>query len=237
MTASNPILNNEQGPVERAPELATRVAQPGGVIRRNLKMQVYLGIAVLFIVATAVSSLRHKPTAKQQNQVTPMAQTSDANIEEMRKSLELQQRQAAAIRLPNQPDGATPTPGESSAPAALAYNCVPGQPCPPTTRSSYQQYQQQLSPEQQEQMQLAQQERELAYKARFASNLAYSQSHAIRGSSSLVATNQPLTNDRAFDSARPPETNFNVPVPYSAASPETQAVPAQPTSIVQSAPS
>jgi hypothetical protein len=90
MSASNPMLNDEQGAVERAPELATRMAQPGGVIRRNLKMQVYLGIAVLFIVATAVSSLRHKPTTKQQNQATPMAQTSDANIEEMRKSLELQ---------------------------------------------------------------------------------------------------------------------------------------------------
>jgi type IV secretion system protein TrbI len=237
MSASNPILNNEQGPFERAPELATRVAQPGGVIRRNLKMQVYLGIAILFIVATAVSSLRHKATPKQQNQVTPMAQTSDANIEEMRKSLELQQRQAAAIRLPNQPEGATPTPADSSAPnpAALAYNCVPGQPCPATTPSSYQQYQQQLSPEQQEQMQLAQQERELAYKARFASNLAYSQSHAIRGPSSLVAT--PLTNDRGFDSARPPETNFNVPASYGAASPGTLAAPAQPTSLVQSAPS
>ena len=239
MGAGNPILNNEQGPFERAPELATRVAQPGGVIRRNLKMQVYLGIAVLFIVATAVSSLRHKPTAKQRNQATPMAQTSDANIEEMRKSLELQQRQAAAIRLPNQPEGATPTPGESSAPnpAALAYNCVSGQPCPATTPSSYQQYQQQLSPEQQEQMQIANQERELAYKARFASNLAYSQSHAIRGPSSLVATNQPLTNDRGLDSARPSDTTFNVPASYSATSRETLAAPAQSTSLVQSAPS
>src|SRR5215831_16469533 len=157
MSASNPIPHNEHGAFEAPPELATRVAQPGGVIRRNLKMQVYLGIAVLFIVATAVSSLRHKPTPKQQNQATPMAQTSDANIEEMRKNLELQQRQAAAIRLPNQPDGATPTPADSAPnPASLAYNCVPGQPCPPTTPSSYQQYQQQLSPEQQEQMQLAQ---------------------------------------------------------------------------------
>jgi hypothetical protein len=49
------MLNDEQGAFERAPELATPVAQPGGVIRRNLKMQVYLGIAVLFIVATAGS--------------------------------------------------------------------------------------------------------------------------------------------------------------------------------------
>src|SRR5581483_1530602 len=234
MSAGNPILNKEQCAVEDPPELANRVAQPGGVIRRNLKMQVYLGMAVLFILATAVSSLRHKPTTKQQNQATPMAQTSDANIEEMRKSLELQQRQAAAIRLPNQLEGATATPADSApSPAALAYNCVPGQPCPATTPSSYQQYQQQLSPDQQEQMQLAQQEQELAYKARFASNLAYSQSHAIREPSSLVATNQPLTNNRGFDSGHPPETEFNVPASYSTTSRGTLATPAHPTSLVQ----
>jgi type IV secretory pathway VirB10-like protein len=236
MSASNPMMNNEQGAFERAPELATRVAQPGGVIRRNLKMQVYLGIAVLFIVATAVSSLRHKPATKQQNQVTPMAQTSDANIEEMRKSLELQQRQAAAIRLPNQPEGAMPTPADSAAsPASMSYNCVPGQPCPPTTPSSYQQYQQQLSPQQQEQMQLAQQERELAYKARFASNLAYSQSHAISGPSSLVASTQALMNGRGIDSALPVQTNLNL--PYALASSGTVAAPAQATSLTESGPS
>src|SRR5438876_12194996 len=115
MSAGNPMLNDEQAAFERAPELATRVAQPGGVIRRNLKMQVYLGIAVLFIVATAVSSLRHKPTPKQPNQAMSIAQISDANIEEMKKSLELQQRQAAAVRLPNQPEGTTSTPPDSPA--------------------------------------------------------------------------------------------------------------------------
>jgi len=236
MSASNPIPHNEQGGFEAPPELATRVAQPGGVIRRNLKMQVYLSIAVLFIVATAVSSLRHKPTPKQQNLATPMAQTSDANIEEMRKNLELQQRQAAAIRLPNQPDGATPTPADSAPnPASLTYNCVPGQPCPLTTPSSYQQYQQQLSPEQQEQMQLAQQERELAYKARFASNLAYSQSHAINGPSSLVSPAQAVMNGRGIDSALPVQTSLNF--PYGAASSGTLPAPAQATSLMRSGPS
>src|SRR5581483_3500605 len=236
MSAGNPILNKEQCAVEDPPELANRVAQPGGVIRRNLKMQVYLGMAVLFILATAVSSLRHKPTTKQQNQATPMAQTSDANIEEMRKSLELQQRQAAAIRLPNQLEGATATPADSApSPAALAYNCVPGQPCPATTPSTYQQYQQQLSPEQQEQMQLAQQERELAYKARFASNLAYSQSHAISGPSSLVATNQPLMKNRGFDSPFPAQEDSNSPALRAPGSSITLSPATQPSSLMQSA--
>ena len=51
-------------------------------------------------------------------------------------------------------------------------------------------------------MQIEQQERELAYKSRFASNLAYSQSHAINGPSSLIAQNQPAapsgTSDHHF---------------------------------------
>jgi type IV secretion system protein VirB10 len=42
-------------------------------------------------------------------------------------------------------------------------------------------------------MQIEQQERELAYRSRFASNLAYSQSHAINGPSSLIAQNQLAT--------------------------------------------
>jgi type IV secretion system protein TrbI len=233
MSAGNPILNKGQGAVEGQPELANRVAQPGGVIRRNLKMQVYLGIAVLFIVATAVSSLRHKSTPKQPNQASPITQTSDANIEEMKKSLELQQRQAAAIRLPNQPEGATSTPDSlATNPASFAYNCVPGQACPATTPSSYQQ----LSPEQQEQMQLVQQERELAYKARFASNLVYSQSHAISGPSSLVATNQALTKDRGFDSPFPAQEDSNSPAFRAPSSSGTLASPTQPSSLMQSAP-
>ena len=88
------------------PELENHAPEPKGVIRRNLKMQVYLGIAVLFIIATAISSLRHKPAAKQQGlPPTPMVQDSNANIEEMKRSLEAQQRQAAGPRLGNPDTG------------------------------------------------------------------------------------------------------------------------------------
>src|SRR5256885_4604351 len=100
MSANTPILNQEQG--EHVPGLGSRLTEPAGVLRKNLKMQVYLGVAVLFIVATAVSSLRHKPAAKQQGPAAPLVQDANANIEEMRKNLELQQRQAAAVRLPNE---------------------------------------------------------------------------------------------------------------------------------------
>ena len=195
MSADTRILNQEQG--EHVPGLGSRLTEPAGVLRKNLKMQVYLGIAVLFIVATAVSSLRHKPATRQQGPTVPLVQDANANIEEMRKSLEQQQRQAAAVRLPNEQVSGPPqqSPTDSyTANTANGINCIPGQPCP-NPSPGYSPYQQQLSSEQQEQMQLAQQERELAYKARFASNLAYSQSHGIGSQSSLTLANQRQNKD------------------------------------------
>jgi type IV secretion system protein TrbI len=64
----------------------------------------------------------------------------------------------------------------------------------------------QLTPQQQQALAFDTQEKELAYKARFASNLAYSQSHDIRGSASLLASNFPVQ--------APPNLNGqNSPVP------------------------
>ena len=197
MSANTPILNREQG--EHVPELGNRLPEPAGVLRKNLKMQVYLGIAVLFIVATAVSSLRHKPATRQPGPAVPLVQDANANIEEMRKSLEQQQRQAAAIRLPSEQVSSPlqqPATDPYTANTTNGINCIPGQPCP-NPSSGYSPYQQQLSPEQQEQMQLEEQERELAYKARFASNLAYSQSHGISSQSNLMLANQRQNKDWA----------------------------------------
>jgi type IV secretion system protein VirB10 len=195
------------------PELENHAPEPKGVIRRNLKMQVYLGIAVLFIIATAISSLRHKPIAKQQGQPpAPMLQDSNANIEEMKRSLEAQQRQAAGPRLGNPaPEMTAPSqPGIQPYGAGempSGYPCVPGQPCSPPAQGGYSAYQQQLTPQQQEQLQIEQQERQLAYRSRFASNLAYSQSHAINGPSSLSAQNQLTTPSGASDSSFRPQVS------------------------------
>ncbi len=204
------------------PELENHASEPKGVIRRNLKMQVYLGIAVLFIIATAISSLRHKPAAKQQGlPPTPMVQDSNANIEEMKRSLEAQQRQAAGPRLgnpaPEMATGSQPSvqpygPGETPS----GYPCVPGQPCTPPAQAGYSAYQQQLTPQQQEQIQIDQQERELAYKSRFASNLAYSQSHAINGPSSLSAQNQLTSPSGTGDSSSRPQVSPASPPGYGA---------------------
>ena len=204
------------------PELENHASEPKGVIRRNLKMQVYLGIAVLFIVATAISSLRHKPAAKQQGlPPTPMVQDSNANIEEMKRSLEAQQRQAAGPRLgnpaPEMATGSQPSvqpygPGELPS----GYPCVPGQPCTAPTQAGYSAYQQQLTPQQQEQIQIEQQERQLAYRSRFASNLAYSQSHAINGPSSLVAQNELAAPAGTSDSFIRPQVSPALSLGYAA---------------------
>ena len=77
--------------VEPEANLTNRAAEPHGVIRQNLKMQVYLGIAVLFIVATAVSSLHHKaPTNKVDPNTPPSPTVQDAsatNIEEIKREI------------------------------------------------------------------------------------------------------------------------------------------------------
>jgi type IV secretion system protein VirB10 len=223
MSASNPTLNREQGGyAPDGAELENRAPEPQGVIRRNLKLQVYLGIAVLFIIATAVSSLRHKPATKAQGQApAPLVQDSAANIEEMKRSLEAQQRQSASPKLEAVPplsqtlgQGAQQY-GPTDMPSA--YNCLPGQPCPPAPQTGYAQYQQQLSPQQQERMQIEQQEQALAYKSRFASNLAYSQSHAINGPSSLIAPNQPPANMATSDPSSRALGASGLATPYAAA--------------------
>jgi len=236
MSANNPTLNREKANFQREPELGTQAPEPTGVIRKNLKMQVYLGIAVLFIVATAVSSLRHKPAPRPRAQAVPMLQSSNANIEEMKKSLELEQHQAATIRMPDQPNPVTPA--QSSPPPAPPYYqspgaapdgtiCAPGQPCP---AAAYPQSSGPLSPQQEEQTQLHQQEKQLAYKARFASNLAYSQSHAINGSSNIAAPNQNSTNPRTPERSTIAQASFPSLVnPYE--TPYTSGL--QPTSLLE----
>lgn len=179
--------------------LANKTAEPKGVIGRNLKMQVYLGIAVLFIGATALSSLHHKTPANKvdpNKPPSPMLQdVSATNIEEMKREIARQQQEGAhpapAVD-PSLPVGMqSGIPGQST---TLQYgangmpvnnSCLPGQPCGPGTQNYGQS--QQLTPRQQQALAFETQEKETAYKARFASNLAYSQSQNVRGPSALIA--------------------------------------------------
>ena len=200
-------------PGQNAPEagLANKAAEPKGVIGRNLKMQVYLGIAVLFIAATALSSLHHKTPANKvdpNKPPSPMLQDASAtNIEEMKRELARQQPEGlhpAAAADPSLSGGMQGGMPGQSLPVQYGLNgmpvnnsCLPGQPCGPGAQ--YYGQSQQLSPRQQQALAFDTQEKETAYKARFASNLAYSQSQNVRGPSSLIADNLTPANPAQAD--------------------------------------
>ena len=191
--------------VEPEANFTNRAAEPHGVIRQNLKMQVYLGLALLFIVATAVSSLHHKaPTNKVDLNTPPSPTVQDAsatNIEEIKREIAKQQQETTQLAAGANPSLAGPAqstlPGQTT-PAQYGPN---GMPLNGATGTQYGQQQTQLTPQQQQALAFDTREKELAYKARFASNLAYSQSQNIRGPSSLVATNSLAQNPAGFDGA------------------------------------
>jgi len=236
-------MNDASVSGQSAPEagLANKTAEPKGVIGRNLKMQVYLGIAVLFIVATALSSLHHKtPTNKvdPNKPPTPMLQDASAtNIEEMKRELAKQQQETAHLLSSADLALASATPGARPGqlasvpygPHGLPHNspCVPGQPCP--MGGQYVQSQtEQMTPRQQQALAFDTQEKELVYKARFSSNLAYSQSQNLHGPSSLLADNMAPANPAMPDGAsagvpHPPASSYS-----SMVSPRGSAQEAQP---------
>ena len=161
------------------PQLTQRALEPKGVIRKNIKMFVYLGAIALLIVASLFSANK-KPangTPVKGTPPQPFVQDNTAN------NVADLQNQLAAEKLKQQQDqqmaaalAAAQTPAQQQATAMYAAN---GQPIT-TPPQPYQQGQPQqggqpqVSPEQQQQQQLAGKERELAFASRFASNLAYS---------------------------------------------------------------
>jgi len=164
-------------PVE--PELRREERVPAGVVPKNLKPALYLGAALLVIVAAVFSGTAKKPPAQQNGSgheaPQPVLQDNTANnvadLKSQVAAAEEQTGQSAA-----QQQATSPVAGMTAAQqaAAAAYGptgkpvaCVPGQPCTAP--------QQQLSPAEQTEQQLAAKDRELAYASRFASNLVYSQ--------------------------------------------------------------
>ncbi|MHB1794514.1 MAG: TraB/TrbI/VirB10 family type IV secretion system protein [Acidobacteriaceae bacterium] len=164
-------------PVE--PELRREERVPAGVVPKNLKPALYLGAALLVIVAAVFSGTARKPPAQQNGSrheaPQPVLQDNTAN-----NVADLKSQVAAAEEQTAQDTAQQTTPTTSAGmtaaqqAAAAAYGptgkpvaCVPGQPCTAP--------QQQLSPAEQTEQQLAAKDRELAYASRFASNLVYSQ--------------------------------------------------------------
>lgn len=169
------------------PELHRSQDQPKGVLQKNLKTFVYLGAALLVILAALFSS-SGKKTPGQQAAVKgqppqPMIQdNTDNNVQELKNQLQAERQKEQAIAAAD-PALASATPAQQAAAAAygptgVAAPCVPGQPCP-QAQPGYGQSnngQPQLTPEQQQAQQLAAKERERADESRFAPNLVYARS-------------------------------------------------------------
>jgi type IV secretory pathway VirB10-like protein len=180
--------NNVIPPIQpqTEPELRQTKDQPKGVLQKNLKTFVYLGAALLVIVAAIFSSSGKKTPGQQaagKNQPPqPMIQdNTDNNVQDLKNQLQAErlkkQQQAAIAAAQGDPALGSATPAQQAALGSLTPTgqCVPGQPCPPA-QSGYGQpnnAQPQLTPEQQQAQQIAAKERERADESRFASNLVY----------------------------------------------------------------
>ena len=167
------------------PTLRRNLTLPNGVLQKNLKTFVYLGAALLVIVAALFSSSGKKnpaqqATAKGQPPQPALQDNTDSNVQEMKNQLqaERQKEQQATIAAAamGDPALASATPAQQAAAAAysptgVAVPCVPGRPCPQMQQGNMQV---QLTPVQQQAQLIAAKERERADDSRFASNLVYS---------------------------------------------------------------
>jgi type IV secretion system protein TrbI len=167
------------------PTLRRNLELPKGVLQKNLKTFVYLGAALLVIVAALFSSSGKKTpasqaTAKGQPPQPTLQDNTDNNVQELKNQLqaERQKEQQATIAAAatGDPALASATPAQQAAAAAygptgVAVPCVPGRPCPQAQQGNTEM---QLTPIQQQAQLIAAKERERADNSRFASNLVYS---------------------------------------------------------------
>jgi len=167
------------------PTLRRNLELPNGVLQKNLKTFVYLGAALLVIVAALFSSSGKKTpasqaTAKGQPPQPTLQDNTDNNVQELKNQLqaERQKEQQATIAAAatGDPALASSTPAQQAAAAAygptgVAVPCVPGGPCPQAQQGNTQM---QLTPMQQQAQLIVAKERERADNSRFASNLVYS---------------------------------------------------------------
>ena len=169
------------------PMLRRNLELPKGVLQKNLKTFVYLGAALLVIVAALFSSSGKKSPAQQVNgkgqpPQPALQDNTDSNVQELKNQLqaERQKEQQATMAAAAVADPAlsSTTPAQQAAAAAygptgVAAPCVRGRPCPQMQQGNMQM---QLTPVQQQAQLLAAKERERADDSRFASNLVYSRS-------------------------------------------------------------
>ena len=169
------------------PALRRNLELPKGVLQKNLKIFVYLGAALLVIVAALFSSSGKKTPAQQasakgQPPQPALQDNTDSNVQELKNQLQAERQKeqqttmAAAAMADSALASATPQQRAAAAaygPNGVAVPCIPGQPCPQAQQGNMQM---QLTPVQQQAQLIAAKERERADNSRFASNLVYSRS-------------------------------------------------------------
>ena len=168
------------------PTLRRNLELPKGVLQKNLKTFVYLGAALLVIVAALFSSSGKKTPAQQasakgQPPQPTLQDNTDSNVQELKNQIHAErqkERQAtmAAAEI-GDPALASATPAQRTVAAAygpngVAAQCVPGQPCSQLQQGT----ETQLTPVQQQAQLIAAKERERSDNSRFASNLVYARS-------------------------------------------------------------
>ena len=170
------------------PKLQQAISEPKGVIRKNLKVWIFLGACAVVVSAGLISNWTKKESghAASSQHVVPqpaLQDNTDNNVQDLKNQLAAERQregQAAAAQAaqtniaPGMVSEIPPQPGVIGglSPSAQVGLCTPGQPC--QQQGVY--AQPQISPEEQQAQQLAARERELAYNARFASNLVYARS-------------------------------------------------------------
>ncbi len=177
-------------PVE--PTLRGLLEQPKGVLQKNLKTFIYLGAALLVIVAALFSSTGKKTpaqqaTAKGHAPQPTLQDNTDNNVQDLKNQVQAErqkeQQATMAAAATEDPALASATPAQQAAaaafgptgvavPGASTASCVPGRPCSQGQQSTMQP---QLSPEQQQTQLIAAKERERMDNSRFASNLVYAE--------------------------------------------------------------
>src|ERR1700738_4430987 len=126
------------------PTLHRNLELPKGVLQKNLKTFVYLGAALLVIVAALFSSSGKKTPAQQASEKGQPPQptlqdNTDNNVQELKNQLQAERpkNQQATIAAAGTGDpafaSATPTQQTAAAaygPTGVAAPCIPGRPCP-----------------------------------------------------------------------------------------------------------
>ncbi len=180
---AGPQAEPKIGP-QAEPTLRHILAQPKGVLQKNLKTFVYLGAALLVIVAALFSS-SGKKTAAQQTDAKGQApqptvqDNTDNNVQDLKNQLqaERQKEQQAAAAAMEDPAFATLA-AARDANGVATRSCGSDRPCGQGQQGTTQA---QLTPEQQQAELIAAKERERIDNSRFASNLVYAEQAQQQG--------------------------------------------------------